>query len=78
MVLAGVALVLFLVFAIIAYINIWFCAAVFIWTIASMTWFFANIGDKYRTGQWYDWIFGTPTFVLVCIFAFFDRLINKK
>lgn len=78
MLLAGVALVLFLIFSLVFYINIWIGSFFFIWTIVSITWFCANIGNKYRNGEWYDWIIGLPVLGIICVFASLDRTIKEK
>lgn len=77
-ILAGVAFVLFLIFSIGLYINLWFGIFFIIWTILSIAYLIANLSNKSGTSSWYEWIFAGPALMVAVIFAFFDRLINKN
>lgn len=58
--------------------SIWIVLVLIIWTIASLTWFIANLGDKYRTEKWYDWVLSPPVLVIAFLFAFLEKNIKKN
>jgi len=53
--------------------SIWVGLVLIIWTIASITWFITNLGDKYRTEKWYDWVLSPPVLGIAWLFAFLKR-----
>jgi hypothetical protein len=71
-------IIVFVIFLIAFNINVWIGLAFTIWSIISVIWFIKNMGNKHGAGHWHDWIWSPPVIGIVTLFAFLDKLFEKK
>ena len=45
-----------------------------LWTVASIVWFFANMGKKYKKDKWYDYVLSVPALAIACVLGLVYRL----
>ena len=47
---------------------IWIILFIAIWTVSSVWYMFANLGNKHgKSSPWYSWVLGTPALIIATI-----------
>jgi hypothetical protein len=68
-----VLIITILLFTVAFSISIWCGIFLAVWLIASITWFWQNIGNKNDQGKWYDWLIGIPVLAIACLWGLIDK-----